>query len=396
MKNIKCISIHLLSLTAILLLTQCKFSSNRQLLNQIDSISFKYVPDNREGIFNIRLSRKGFTLILKGETSVPQAKTEIINLLQNKKIKFVDSLIILPDTLLIKKYRGLVCVSVCNIRSKPFHSAELVSQALMGTPVKILKINKGWYFLQTPDRYLGWVEDDAVNLLTESEFRNWKSSPRIIFTGKTGDIYSDEQEEMVVSDIVAGCILIKKGENTQFILVTLPDGRQGKVCRKNCTDFTEWASRTRPEPEKLCKTATGLTGIPYLWGGTSTKGMDCSGFVKTVYFLNGLIIARDVSLQIRHGIFTGSPLPIDSLKKGDLLYFGSAKNGTIYPTHVGMYIGNKEYIHSSGMVRINSFDSTKTNFSRYRYNTFLGAGRIIGAYPAEGSQTIEGHSWYFN
>ncbi|HOK26746.1 MAG TPA: C40 family peptidase [Bacteroidales bacterium] len=398
MNNTKLLRILIFLITALMVVAEgCRFPVGIRLVNQIDSISKKWVPDSREGVFKVEISRKGTILLLKGETDIPEAKADIINLLKSRKTKFIDSLIVLPDTSVIKKPWGLVAVSVCNIRSAPDHSAELTSQALMGTPVKVLKKKNSWYFIQTPDRYLGWTDGEAVHFLTENEFRKWKSTPRVIFTGKTGDILSAYDEKIpVISDIVAGCILEMTGESNEYFLVKLPDGRNGRISRESCYNFAEWAAAARPEPERLCKTALLLNGIPYLWGGTSIKGMDCSGFVKTVYFLNGLILARDVSLQIRHGAFNEVPVPTDSLSKGDLLYFGTIRNGIKKATHVGMYIGNTEYIHSSGMVRINSLDSARTNFSKYRYSTFLGAGRIEGVYPAEGLMLVENHPWYFN
>lgn len=395
MKKITIIAIPVLLAAAAAIFPGCRFPVGMRIVNLIDSVAVKWVPDKREGIFGITLYRKGRTLVVKGETTERGAKEDVINMLRKRNINFLDSLTVLPDPTLITKPWGVVSVSVCNIRAETSHSSELISQALMGTPVRILKIRGGWYFIQTPDKYLGWTEDDAVALKTQEEFSIWKSSPRIIFTGKYGDILSSDNKNLVISDIVAGCILEKTGEKNGFAAVTLPDGRTGAVDVTLCRSFTEWASEAAPLPERVCHTAEQLTGIPYLWGGASIKAMDCSGFVKTVYFLNGLILARDVSLQIRHGLFTPSPLPPDSLASGDLLYFGTVRNGKTRATHVAIYTGSSEYIHSSGMVRVNSLDSTKAGFSRYRYSTFLGRGRVAGRYPAEGLQPVAGHQWYF-
>ena len=177
-------------------------------------------------------------------------------------------------------------------------------------------------------------------------------------------------------------------------IVVLPDGRQGLIPVGKAIYFDELLPDKFLKAENLIVTSASFTGIPYLWGGTSVKGFDCSGFVKTVYYLNGLILARDASLQFRHGTEIGKTTRIDSLKAGDLLFFGSVNSGKTGATHVAMYIGDTEYIHASGMVKTNSLDSTRTNFSRYRKDTFIGVKRIIGAEYGKGIQPVTDHPWY--
>jgi cell wall-associated NlpC family hydrolase len=138
-------------------------------------------------------------------------------------------------------------------------------------------------------------------------------------------------------------------------------------------------------------------GIPYLWGGTSAKGFDCSGFVKTVYFLNGLILDRDASQQFQNGLRIRArreSFP-DSLMAGDLMFFGSSRRGRPRASHVGMYIGNGEFIHCAGMVKVNSLDSTKLNYSRPRRDSYLGARRMIGTPVGKGAMPLLQHDWYF-
>jgi cell wall-associated NlpC family hydrolase len=138
-------------------------------------------------------------------------------------------------------------------------------------------------------------------------------------------------------------------------------------------------------------------GIPYLWGGTSAKGFDCSGFVKTVYFLNGLILDRDASQQFQNGLRIRArreSFP-DSLMAGDLMFFGSSRRGRPRASHVGMYIGNGEFIHCAGMVKVNSLDSTKLNYSRPRRDSYLGARRMIGTPAGKGAMPLLQHDWYF-
>jgi SH3-like domain-containing protein len=361
---------------------------------EIDSISKELVPDNREGICEVRIYPGGKGMILKGETNLPEAAEVFYEFMKKKNVKMIDSLTLLPDTSIIKKPWGLVNISVCNIRSTPSHDAEMVSQALMGNPVKILKEDEGWYLVQTPDSYLGWVDCEAVESLSSNDFMRWKSLQRIIYLDKTGDIYSGPAEGKVVSDIVAGCIMVCRGEAKGCYNILLPDGRNGFINKKKCAFFAEWASKTRPDAGNLISTAERFTGTPYLWGGTSAKGMDCSGFVKIVYFLNGIILARDVSLQFRHGHSINVSENTDSLRVGDLLFFGWNRNDKPMATHVGMYIGDTEFIHASGMVKINSLDSTRSDFSSYRKNSFLGAKRITANAYGKGIQLVSEHPWY--
>ncbi len=364
--------------------------------SELDSLGIVYVPDLREGIFDAELSLNGSDMILKGETNIPEAKEAITGLLKKKGVNFIDSLKVLPDTSEIKEPWGLVNVSVCNIRFISSYDAEMISQALMGTPVRILKGEGGWLLIQTPDMYLGWVDSDAIEAISVSEYNIWKSSSRLFYTGKTGDIYSDPSGLKVISDIVAGCIIEITGNQKGLYEVKLPDGRKGFIPADKAILLDQLTVGTYLNSKNLVSTAESFMGIPYLWGGTSSKGFDCSGFVKTIYFLNGIILDRDASQQFQNGMrlrMRRESFP-DSLKKGDLLFFGSSRRGRPRATHVGMYIGDTEFIHCSGMVRINSLDSTRANFSRFRRDSFLGVRRIIGAKYGKGIQPVLDNIWY--
>ena len=367
------------------------------LSHLIDSIGIVWVPDLREGIFDAQLTSSGSELVLRGETTVPEAKNAITDILKQKGVPFLDSLTVLPEQELSADPWGLVNVSVCNIRFTSSYDAEMVSQALMGTPVKIFKKENGWLLIQTPDMYLGWVDSDAIALKTTSEHILWKSSERLFYTAKTGDIWSDRTKAKPVSDIVAGCIAEITGEGREGFDVRLPDGRIGFIPVGTAVRLEKLQAGELLTPGNLVSSAESFMGIPYLWGGTSAKGFDCSGFVKTVYFLNGIILDRDASQQFQNGLRIRArreSFP-DSLKAGDLLFFGSSRRGRPRATHVGMYIGNGEFIHCSGMVKINSLDSTRANFSRARRDSYLGARRMIGTQSGKGAMPLPEHPWYF-
>ncbi len=384
---------YLILLLCVIQLAGCqKKEVPADLQEQLDSIAAVMVPQHAEALCDVKLSMgEGKSIIVKGETDLPKAKEEILAMLGKSGYTFTDSIIVLPDPAVVARPWGLVSVSVCNIRSRPSHTAELVTQALMGTPVKILNHRGGWLLVQTPDSYIGWVRSTVVEL-TDDEMAAWKGSDRVIYLGYAG-VITDSRGE-TVSDVSFGAILVINGTRSDKWTVVLPDGRTGEVKKSEAAGFRTWAETAGTKPQGLIRFARSFMGTPYLWGGTSTKGVDCSGYTKMIYYYGGVIMTRDASGQFRYGDEVSIEKPGESLAPGDLLYFGSVSNSI---THTGMFIGDTEFIHASGsgMVIINSFDSTRTNYSENLLRILQGARRVTGFTEGKGLERVSQHSWYF-
>jgi gamma-D-glutamyl-L-lysine dipeptidyl-peptidase len=384
-------------LTFILLsfiLCGCSNKSLKLLQKQIDEVATAFVPDKRTGITFAQVQKQGVSSVLvKGETLYPDAKDKIVALVKESGFHVIDSITLLPENSLGNKTWGLVTVSVANIRSRPSHPAELSTQAVMGTPVRIIKKESGWLLVQTPDNYIGWTNTSSVKALTNEEKQQWKQSDRLIYTGIHGSIYEDEVNSQVVSDLVAGVIVIRISGSEKYYKVAIPDGRIGFADKNGFLPFKEWAAVVEATSEGISETALRFLGLSYLWGGTSSKALDCSGFTKTVYFLNGLILERDASQQIRHGFKVSAENNFSSLQIGDLLFYGS--HDPFRVVHVGIWTGNTYVIHASGMVKIESMEKSRSNFSDYLNDTFLGeVRRIIGFPSGEGIVRVREHPWY--
>ncbi len=278
-------------------------------------------------------------------------------------------------------------MSVANLRTEPKHSAEMATQSLLGSELKILKKNKNWFLVQTPDKYIAWIEAESLTRLNSEQLSEWKKSGRVIFTKQYGFSYiNSKSESQHVSDLIIGDILKKISTERQYTKVEYPDGRIAFISNNDIYDYFKWLKNRKLTENNIIKTAKSFMGIPYLWGGTSSKALDCSGFTKTVFFLNGVLLPRDASQQVNVGIPVNISNGFKNLQPGDLLFFGSkgSTQKSEKVTHVGIYLGNSEFIHESGRVKINSFDKTKSNYSAYRLRQLLGAKRIINSVGKNG------------
>ncbi len=347
----------------------------------ISNIEHTYAPDNRTVLFNISYKQTfGTKVSLSGETSSEIAKTELLNDLQKNQYKYIDSIVVLPEKKLGDKIYGLIDVSVASLRTKPEQAAELATQALLGSRVKILKELRSWDLVQTPDKYIAWMESGNLEKLNKSQLNNWDSSKRIIYTKEYGTCFSKEDVHSIpVSDLVAGNLFKEINRDNNFVKVEFPDKRIGYIPDNECEDFNSWLNTRHINAENIISTAKKLMGTPYLWGGTSTKLMDCSGFTRTVFFLNGILLPRDASQQVNVGLAVDTKNGFSNLKPGDLLFFGEKATAKTKEkvTHVAIYLGNEEFIHESEMVRVNSFDVNRKNFSLDRLTQFIRAKRII-------------------
>ncbi|PTX18356.1 SH3 domain-containing protein [Pontibacter mucosus] len=351
-------------------------SANGAMEAHIEAVRQEYAPDKRVALFKIE--QRGN--VLAGETNMPEAKQELLGKLKAENIAFVDSIQVLPDAELEGKTYGVITISVANLRSEPKHPAELATQATMGTPVNVLKKQRGWYLVQTPDKYLSWVDAAGVSLMDKASFENWQKSPKLLYTKPYGFAYATASATAgTVSDMVYGDVVALNEKQGNFYAVTFPDGRKGFIPAAESARYDEWVASRKPTGENLVNTSKQLMGLPYLWGGTSFKGVDCSGFTKTVYFMNGLVLPRDASQQVHVGELVDTSNGWDKLQPGDLLFFGSpAKDGKPERVvHVGMWIGgNQEFIHSAGRVRISSMNPQAENFDEPELKRFLRAKRI--------------------
>ena len=180
----------------------------------IERIGRQYAPDSRTAIYTVSSELLNDSIhILKGKCDNRQAVETLLRTLDTAGISYINAIKLLPDRRLGEKTRGIVTVCCAHLRSEPRHSAEMVSQAILGTPLLILEEQKGWYRVQTPDNYISWIIANSISVKTTAEWTEWKNATRYVYTGLQGYVYaSADKNAETVSDIVSGCILQAAGK----------------------------------------------------------------------------------------------------------------------------------------------------------------------------------------
>lgn len=241
--------------------------------------------------------------------------------------------------------------SVADVRRSPSHPSELVSQAVMGDRVLPLKSEGEWFLVRMEDGYIGWIRSWHL-LETTAAARDAfqaRASHRIAVNSSEA-LSGPSAEALPVSDLVIGTpVVVTASASRGWVAVELPDGRAGFVREPHI----ELRPVGRPASrERLVATGLRFLGIPYLWGGSTPKGFDCSGLVQRIFRLQGVVLPRDSDQQARFGR-EKRVASLDDLLPGDLLFFGRPSQRV---THVAMVLPGREFLHAYGQVRVNSLD----------------------------------------
>ena len=299
-----------------------------------------------------------------------------------------------------EKRMAVVEFSTSYLRLKPDYESPLETQELMGTVVEIVGEQSDWMEVITPQPYRAWCTNQGLVEMSEEELKEYNDAPKLMYNELYGHIYTKPSfKSPTLCDLVGGDILrfgpqVKYSEKRagkalrgRWTQVMLPSGKTGYVPSKELKLHEGWTSIAKGEgsaesispemTEKIIAEAEKLLGVPYLWGGMSAKGVDCSGLVRISHIMNGILLPRNASQQVfcgdrveiprqarkdknDNGANTydreGALAVVANLERGDLVYFGTPATDEkpMRITHVGIYLGNNRIIHSSHRVRINS------------------------------------------
>ena len=232
---------------------------------------------------------------------------------------------------------------VASLHSRPEAQSDVVSQAIFGSHARLLEVRHGWAKVKSEDNYEGWMETAALRLLGGGEKPYASPGRAVVVESLFANLYREpdltKHKPLLTLHFEARLEVVAEStrEEDRWLEVRLPDGRRAWVQQGDVL-----AGGAPLGVGEVIALAKRFIGLPYLWGGTSSYGFDCSGFTQMLVRRRGVIMPRDAAPQAR---WEGS-FAIDrfQLQPGDLLYFGDSEEKI---THTGMYIGSGEFIHAT-------------------------------------------------
>jgi cell wall-associated NlpC family hydrolase len=255
---------------------------------------------------------------------------------------------------------AVVVGAVENMYSAPDESVDVVSQATLGQVVEVLETSGAFARVRTPDRYDGWVPRPALAEYADPATPRYARAGRVVEVASLmANVYRDPDvttaRPKARAPLATRLEVTADGPSERWLVVRLPSGDAGYMQTGDVKAVDPLAQRPRGAPEDLVATARRFLGVPYLWGGMTVHGIDCSGFVSRVYFAHGVLLPRDADQQFADP----SALPVErpDLRPGDLVFFGGDARSI---THVGLYEGDGRFLnattHETPVVREDRLD----------------------------------------
>jgi hypothetical protein len=227
---------------------------------------------------------------------------------------------------------GICNLAVIPVRSEPNELSEMVSQVLFGETFEIVEWVERWAkIITTVDNYTGWISRLQFTMLGHMAYQQLKREHPALTYGAVTQAWKTSDNTILYLPIASSLAFF-----------------EGNACKIDKEKFE--IIGPKGDVENFVTIAKSFLNVPYLWGGRTHFGIDCSGFTQSVFKLHGINLKRDANLQAEHGHVVES---LQKAKLGDLAFFNNPE-GRI--THVGIMLNHWQIIHASGKVKINAID----------------------------------------
>jgi cell wall-associated NlpC family hydrolase len=258
---------------------------------------------------------------------------------------------------------GIVIRNVIDLRAEPDFRSERRSQLLYNELIRFEKEKDGYLQASQDDGYTGWVDRRAVREIGQDSFNDFGQSLNYQVKDATARVNTPENAGLPAFLFYSTAVGVT-GMKGQSAVIRSVTGREARI---RAGAIAESGEKMTPDGDRVIREARKFMGAPYLWGGVTPCGVDCSGLVQKVFRFLGIDLPRDSRDQIRAGV----EINRDVITKGDLLFFEG---------HVAIVIDRFRLIHSSlaeGGVTVNSLRPGDVNYRKDLDETILCARRIL-------------------
>jgi gamma-D-glutamyl-L-lysine dipeptidyl-peptidase len=295
-------------------------------------------PDPRVEVFEIRTRGPAKRPTVRGATTVAAAAVAFNHQLEEAGIEADVRVRVLPDPGLAPRSEGLVRAPIAPVYRRPTMNSSHVTQYVLGSRVTLLSRRDRFFRVRGEDAHVGWVHRGYI-ARGEPEWalvweRGEQGEPVVSLGAEVHD-----QEDRVFARLPWGARVLQQGGGR----ILLPDGRSGHLAAGEVVAVDRLLDRFPPRGESVIRTARRWLGAPYLWGGVTPHGVDCSGLVQSVYWIHGVAMPRDSDMQGRVGFEIDPGDGFKKLRAGDLLFFSESRR----VDHVAMSLGGSHIIHAS-------------------------------------------------
>ena len=307
----------------------------------IEEIRKELKLDYRSSILDLRVEQRGGRLCVLGVTTVPAAVDALIaRLAEEKDRKYIrDEVKRLPETGSTGDVHVLVRAAVAPVYGDPALPAPQISQAVLGTRLDLLNRSGDWCRVRLEDGYIGWVHKGYLQFGGEEWAFSWERGTRGEPAVSLGaELIDDAGRVFARLPWGARCVRLSSEQ------YELPDGRRGAIGSGEVVAVDRIADWFPPRGDSVTRTARRWIGAPYLWGGMTTGGADCSGLVQAVFWLHGVALPRDSDQQSRMGDEIDPGPNFENLNPGDLIFFSETPARV---SHVVISLGGPHIVHSA-------------------------------------------------
>lgn len=274
--------------------------------------------------------------------------------------EIVDEVYYLPESFSENKGYAVVTVPYVMSRYEPVDVKQEGTELIFGEPVRLIRDADPYFQVQSTTGYLGYIRKNTVRTLTLDEWNDYHAPTQAVF-GKNLEL--------------DGGLTIKMGSRLPYLgneQLLLPDGSTLALAKDH---YRISDASSNPIRQQILDSGKEYLDLPYVWGGRSSEGVDCSGFVMQSYSLNDLYLPRDTDEMSNTGRIIGLHGWTESMLPGDLLFFTGSRR---LITHVGIYMGDGKVIHSLGSgVQIQSIDPNNEDYAARLHSRFIFAKRIF-------------------